>query len=269
MPKIPFSFYFLTVLFIFIGGIYVFRFGGSSNYLITNILYLIPPFLAVISGVSATVSYSLESPRGKTLLFLTLGLLSFFIGEAIWFYLRIILNIDPYPSVADIFFLSGYPLLLFALLNELKLHRLNLKAMSKFTKALLAVLVVLLSLIVFYFGVFLAYMPAASFLENFFALSYGIGDLILIIPALLVLKTTLDYGQGRLFGPWMFIFHGFVFTLVGDLLFAIYYNQYKNLVWPYTLIDLAWIISYLCFTYGFFGIIAALSAVQRKMKLSA
>lgn len=51
-----------------------------------------------------------QSPAFTPWLFLTLAQIFFFIGDVIWGYLEITLQIEPFPSIADIFYIIYYPL---------------------------------------------------------------------------------------------------------------------------------------------------------------
>lgn len=250
-------------------AIYVFMLGGSSHALLTNGLFLLPPALASLTGLGAAAIYGFSNPHGRTHLLLSLGFIAWFIGEVIWFYLRVILNVDPYPSAADIFYLVGYPLLFAGLFNELRQQKISLKDFDPFVRIVLGFAAVIVGFLVFYFGVFQAFDPSVTVMENLITMSYGLGDLVLIVPAVLILKTTLDYQKGKLFSPWMYLFAGLFLTLVADVLYAVFNDLYSSSVWPYTLIDLFWIAGYLSLAYGFFSVISVIeSAHQRLQKRS-
>lgn len=255
-----FSFFVISSVF------YVLMLGGEANRFITNALFLVPPFLAVALGLGAMQVYGWRNAHGLSLGLLSLGFGSWFVGEVIWFVLRIIMNIDPYPSVADIFYLLGYPLLFIGLLLELKEQRLEIRDIDPFTRTLVVFFLFVLYAFVLYFQLFLAYDPSASLIENFTAISYGLGDFVLIIPAVLVLKTTLDFQKGRLYTPWLAVFTGLFLTLIADLLYSIYTEQYSATLFPYNLIDLFWIGGYLALAYGFFGIRSVIESAHKRLE---
>src|SRR5258708_2576911 len=96
-------------IFTAIAVVYIFRLGGTQNKVITNVLYLIPPAIATIIGLSTARMYGVKNAHGRSILSLSLGIGSWLIGETIWFVLRFIFNINPFPSAADFFYLIGYP----------------------------------------------------------------------------------------------------------------------------------------------------------------
>ncbi len=88
--------------------------SGSSYVLIENIL-------TVTVGVFCTalcLYVAWRRPQERQLwLFWGLGLLLYTIGDAIWFYIEVGLRLDPFPSLADAFYLARVPLLVLGILN--------------------------------------------------------------------------------------------------------------------------------------------------------
>lgn len=257
----------LVVIYTIISSIYFFRIGGVNNNIISNIVYLFPPFIAILAGYSAYRIYGdQKNLHAKALIFLTLGIIFLFIGELIWFYFLFILKIDPYPSIADVFYICAYPLLFLGLIQELKISDYQLKKITPGAGALITFFSIVFSYTVYYFNVYLAYDSTETLLNNFIALSYGVGDYFLIIPCIFILYTTLIYKEGKLYHSWFSILAGLIFMLLGDVLFAYYHEPYAASVWPYTLIDLTWIASYLLFADGFLSVRLIIFETQQKVK---
>ena len=97
-------------------------------------------------------------------------------------------------------------------------------------------------------------------------MGYGIGDLILVIPAIFILKVTLDFKGGQLFKTWMAIFLALLCFLIADVLFAIYSDQYSDLEPAATQIDLIFIAGYLLFTYSFYNMAYSIKGLQSRLK---
>lgn len=252
----------LVVLYIIIAIVYLLKF----SHLLGNILFLIPPLIAVVSGLYATQTYRLANTHGKAMALLTAGLLCFFIGELLFFLFQFVFHTNPFPSVADVFYLSAYPLLMAGLVKEITLHPISWHDFNKLALVLILLLLAALSFIVIYFGVFVAYSPGDPFISNLIATAYGVADLLLIVPSLFIMNMTLDYRGGKLFNFWALILLALLFMLAGDILFAIFKNKYTELVWPYTLIDLAWVTSYLLFAYAFFYTATAIKELNLKLR---
>lgn len=109
----------LVSLFCITAVFYYYSFGLENYQVITNLIFLVHPFLAVLGGVAAVKAFGIKNRHGKSFLYITLGILCLFIGELLYAYFLLILKIDPFPSAADIFYISAYPLLLTGIFREI------------------------------------------------------------------------------------------------------------------------------------------------------
>ena len=73
-----------------------------------------------IMGISVSRKYKGSEIFAKTYFALGLGFLFLFCGDLIYNYYEIILDEEPYPSIADVFFFMQYPLLLTHLILNIK-----------------------------------------------------------------------------------------------------------------------------------------------------
>ena len=250
------------LLFAIITGVYF----AKINHEIEAALTLIPPFLAAIYGFKAAYSYSFENIHGKAMAALAYGMSFFFIGELLFFLLHFVFNKDPFPSVADIFYLAAYPLLFLGFMVEIKYNKPRLNNFNKFALLMMFLISAGLAAAVAYFGIFKAYDPAVSASSNIIAMTYGVVDLIILAPSIYVLRLALEYKGGKLYNSWMLIFLGILLTLIGDILFALYNPQYVANKWPYVLIDLIWAASYMLFAYAFYYTAYTLNDLRKKIK---
>lgn len=256
----------LTLVFGLCSVLYSTRFGGNNNALFTNLAALFPPFLATCYGFYAYRTYQHKSAHGRALLYISMAMLLWFMGELAFFWFQFIVDINPYPSIADISFLAGYPLLLAGLLTEIKANKSTFKNTNQFIQLLIAIIMIMLGLAVLYFGVILAYAGSEPLLNNLVAMAYGVGGLILIAPTLFVLKIAVDYRGGKLFTSWGLILIALLLKLYGDVFFAVYRNAYTALEWPFNMIDLVWVTSYLLLAYSFFNTAITVKQVQSRLK---
>jgi hypothetical protein len=259
---------FLSCIFLSALCVYWLRFGFANIWLREGI-YLSTSFFATVAGLFALRSFGLTSPRSRTLLFLTAGIGYWFLGEIIFDYYQYILGIDPFPSVADAFYLFAYPLLLLGLINEVISSQVQWRKIHRGLLFLFISISLALGVIVFYFGVFRAYNPEVSLLANAIVMSYGVGDLFLLTANLFVLLLAWEFRGGKLSRVWLFFFLSFVLNLVADVLYAVYEVEYESLLWFYkSLIDTFFIGSYLLFAYAMFDFgISILEAFTKVMSL--
>src|SRR6185369_5807284 len=135
----------------------------------------------------------------------------------------------------------------------IRIAKVNWKGIAKPTLFLFVLVSLLLAALVGYFGIYQAYKPAETLLSNSIAIGYGVGDLLLILVTVLLLVLVWEFRGGKLSRVWLIMFCGFIFTLVADILFAMYRLQYDMQIWFYkSLLDSFWIAGYLLFASAFF-----------------
>lgn len=251
----------LLILFVDIAAAYV-----MHRPLLSNVLYLNPPMLAVIAGIYAVHTFHWSNSTGKVFALLTAGLACFWIGEILFFLNQFVFHTNPFPSVADVFYIAAYPLLFAGFIKAALNQSVKWHNLSKFYLFFILLLLISLSVLVAYFGVYQAYKPEESTLSNLISMAYGIGDLIIIIPSLFILKIIMDFRGGKLFYSWVLMLAALMSLLAGDLLFGIYRNQYTSLISPYTFIDLAFTASYLLFTFSFFYTASIIHEMNVRLK---
>jgi len=213
-----------------------------------NVLFQIAPGFAVLAGIYAFRKYGIKSIHGMSILLITIGIALWWLGEITWMVFDIVLGIDPFPSTADIFYLAAYPILLIGIVNELRLGKIKWT-----TKKVISNVIVLLLLftITYYYGVYMAYDLEATLTENVVAISYGVGDLILVIGSIMLLNLSIEFSGGVFSKAWIMFVIGMLLTWVADVLFAIYYEPYQAGEWLIVQMDHLWTASYLFFSYSF------------------
>ncbi|MDI6777906.1 MAG: hypothetical protein QMD77_01840 [Patescibacteria group bacterium] len=229
-------------------------------------LYLFPVFLAVLAGFFASEVYGPKSHNGKALALIAFGLAFWAAGELIWYIFKNFLNIDPFPSVADAFFLLAYPLFFAGILIGTRLAEIKWNRMNKSAIAAGITAIVILAAAVSYWGIYKVYDPETSPLENIIAMSYGVGDLILIGALIFSLGAARAFRGGRFGTLWTILTGGFFFFLVADIFFAIYQPIYIEGLKPCVYIDLVWIAGYLLITYGLLDNAFSIRSIQKKIK---
>jgi hypothetical protein len=217
-------------------------------------LYLSTVFIALIGAFFAISKYGLKSARRVTLISFAVALLGSFTSELIFEYHFIILKHDiPFPSIGDFFSLLAYIGFFAALINEMRLAKVNWKHVNKLLLAGVILFSLTLICVVSYFGIYQAYDPAENLFTNLVSMGYGVGDLFLIIVSLFLVILVKEYRGGRFAKIWMTLLIGFVFFLASDITWSFYPTQYHDEVWFYkSLLDTLWMIGYLCFAWTFF-----------------
>jgi len=229
-----------------------FHWGGPQHVdLIANLLSFPPSLFASILAWRVAAQKSLSTPLRRAWFILGLSFFMFFIGNLIWAYLELVLQVEPFPSIADVFYLAFYPLGLWGLLslpsapyNRRERLTLWLDLFSVLTAATMFV------------GYFIILPTAATssndILTQLIAPAYPIGSLLMIggILALLYQRPSPNT-QSAL----TYLLIGMLFFVGGDITFG-----YTSLIGTYTpgnWTDASWNVAAL-----FFGL-AALRKIDR------
>jgi len=161
------------------------------------------------------------NPARPAWFLLSLGLLATFVGQLAFAPFQLVLNVTPFPSVADIYYLLSYPLLFAALLVLLRAYReagFPLGSVAERLGILAGVGVVALVLL-------LAILrPVAEAggapLDRILTVAYPILDIALLLPLALLLRVALRLRGSRAGEVWLLLLGGIVFLCAGDACFA-------------------------------------------------
>ena len=230
MIGIGFSLYTLLVL-----AWTYFHWGGEENIsLIGNLAILPPMLLSALMCWRVAIQAQLDPRLRRAWFLLGLGSFSSFLGEAAWTYLENVLGAEPFPSVADIFFLCLYPSVLAGLLMLPGAPQ-NRRERLIFWFDLIIVLTSASMFVGYFLIVPTAAVNNSDLLTQLLATAYPVCSLILLggVMALLLRRPDSDT-QATL----LLLLVGFSFFLASDLTFG-----YANLAGTYAVgswIDVGW-----------------------------
>ena len=164
------------------------------------------------------------------------GLLLTVVGEIAWDYYELVLGQDPFPSLADAFYLSGYPFMAVGLVFMIRARAPGHDRAGLIDATIVAIGAGVLS------WVFLIdpYVNDASvpLLERAISMAYPLGDLLLVAVAARLLV-----GEGTRPLAYGFLLLGLLFLLVTDSVYA-----YLSLAGTYEdggVVEIGWLFSYL------------------------
>jgi len=239
---------------------------GFDNIILRETIYLSTSGIATIAGFFALRKFGLANARSLTLLFLTVGIGYWFIGEVLFDYYQYIVHSNPFPSAADMFYILGYVFILIGLVNEIRIVKINWQLIEKPTLFLYGLVTLLFIVLISYFSIYHAYDPAKALLANAISMGYGVGDLLLIMANIFVLILVWEFRGGRFARVWISLFLSFIMMLVADILFAIYADQYNQQVWFYkSLLDSFWMGAYLLFGFALFDFGFSIQDIYKKI----
>lgn len=223
--------------------IYISKPFDDKFYIVGNSLVIALSLMATLSGIYAYRIYGYGSIQGKSLLFLTFGLFFWFLGETTWGIYEIATGIEsPLVSIADIFWILGYPFFLLGIYFICKMAALPLGRKNKYFLTFILFLSILLCS-------YLIYPTLISqeliFLEKLTLAFYVVFDCILLfatIFAIIYLKNT------KFLKVWILVFLALFLATVAD----IYYMNLAEMYQTGNLIDILWDLDYLIMSFGLF-----------------
>lgn len=218
-------------------GIFVLtgRVAGHPSPALTSFPLMIA---AIWSGVAMLwVARGMEPKERRAWTFMGIGALAFAGGEAVWAYYDLILGADPpYPGVADILYLAGYPLWMIGIVGfpyargtRFDRSRLLLDGAAGTTALVLLMWQLYLKDFVTFEG--------STFFERVVNPAYPLAD-ILLLTGLLILS--MRRAPRRLHRSLLILALCFVLFAVADVLWLLFVDSYV----PGTWYDGLWIIGY-------------------------
>ncbi len=217
--------------------------AAETRTLITDLLFIPVPGAMLVLSIILALRFRVSGKHGKAWIIFTIFAISWFTAEQIWMVYELIYEIDPWPSIADFFYLSGYPFLFaFSILYLLPVR----KAISK--KLVISSLLISLALLIPTFT--LAYQTNSS--ENDFevalAASYPVLDAIVLCPALIGVSL---FFKGEVNFLWSLVCIAMILNVIADTGFLIlsmndsYYTGHP--------IDLLYLWAYILFAFGVYS----------------
>jgi PAS domain S-box-containing protein len=206
-------------------------FFGDLFSIVIDLLVVLTLFYAVIR--SAYYGRRVQ----MAWMFIALAFSFYTIGDILWAILELGFNQNPFPSVADGFYLIFYPL--FAI---------GIYYLSKFSFTRSEMLKIFIDMGIIFITVGLIFwtfliMPTLSSQQNSFAniisVSYIIGDFLLFF----VLLRWIYSKYNEYFVPILFLSMGILFMIITDSVYA--YQTLQGIYIPGGLLDTGWILSFI------------------------
>jgi hypothetical protein len=209
-----------------------------SDSLIYGFSMLIPLSVSVFAFITSR-RYAGTLVYSRAYVMLGIAFVLMFLAELTYFVYEQILELDPYPSIADVFFFVFYPMLILYLLINIKFFS------PKITKSGLGIIIgtpIIATTIYTYLT-----------LEDFgnFDFYYGI---IFVAAASITLGLSINTARifkGGLIGTaWLVLVIGIIINVIGDV-----WYYYLEVIGEYTLedpVNLCWYSAYLLILYALY-----------------
>jgi len=174
---------------------------------IISIISFINPLSVAVVGFVVVIRYKGTTVFGKSYLFLSLGFLSVFVGEVTYMIYDLVLNLEPYPSIADVFFYAYSPFLIIYLILNIRFFQ---PSMSKVRK--LWVVAIPISIIVSYVVLAFSEIGEANF--DFYYGIIFVTTTSIILP--LTILGTKIFKEGIIGKSWLILLFGILALTFAD-----------------------------------------------------
>jgi hypothetical protein len=125
----------------FQGSLFLLQSDEDRDQIISTVSIINPMFVAV-SCFTIAREYGSSKTFSKAYLSLGCGFLSLVIAEVVYFIYDIILQIDPYPSIADVFFFALYPFILGHLIINIRFFKPKINVKEFFWMPVIPIIVI-------------------------------------------------------------------------------------------------------------------------------
>ena len=212
-----------------------------EGFLLSDIFNLLGPLIVSLAGFFVSKKYGFSNIFGKSYFSLGLGMFFLFLGEFTYMYYEYVLDTDPYPSFADIFYFLLYPFLIFHLQKNIRFFK---GSIGRWEKALIITIpATIVSSYVFF--------SLSELREIVFDFTYG---LVFVAASSITLSLAvlgvIVFRQNILVTTWILLAASIFLTTIADVW---YYHIEIFGMYDYTHpINSLWIAAYCFMAYALF-----------------
>ncbi|MGI0056101.1 MAG: sensor histidine kinase [Nitrosarchaeum sp.] len=214
-----------------------------SNYISLPIYTVTLGTLLILSIWALSRADKIHEISKKSLYFLVFSFILWFAAEETWNLYQHVLGIDPYPSIADFFYILAPIFMFISLIIFLKPLKNKIKKTDLIGAIGIAVLVLIPMLVITFQS-----NSETKFFEIAVAIIYPIVDSILLIPAIIAILLSM---RGEKNSFWIMILAGIIIFIIADdiFLFLVIYDTYYD-GHP---VDILWLTSYLIWAFTIYN----------------
>ena len=238
---------FTIVFFVVSAAVHILLSEDPKVTLYSDIIAVVAGALPIIAFLYAFLYFEKGVPEKRVLLIFFTGMILWLLGEIMWLYYEGLMDIDPFPSVADLFWIHGYIAIFIALILQYKSLKVRLEKRYEVGIAIGVAIVGMIMLSILFF--LIIGEEDFTLLEQIISLYYPVADFCLLYMALLI---TGLYWKGKLSYARLLIALGIMAYCVGDVWFAYleWEGIYREVLWHP--VNFTWIIGDLLFFLGAF-----------------
>ncbi len=182
-----------------------------SNGVSLPVFSLIPGTLVILSIWAITKSDTIKELPKKSLVFLTFSFTSWFLAEQIWNLYEHVLDIDPYPSIADFFYIAAPIFMFIGVMLYLKSTERKIRKRRILFASIISLVILVPSILAT-----LEVGAEDEIFEILVALAYPLVDSILLVPVIITISFLIS-SRSNFF--WIMILVGIMIMLSADTIF--------------------------------------------------
>jgi len=230
-------------------------YASTSDALINGFSMIIPLSVAIFAFATSR-RYSGALVYSKAYVMLGVAFLFMFFAELTYVFYEQVLDLDPYPSIADVFFFVFYPLIIAYLIINLKFFA---PKISKSGLALIIGMPIIATLTYVYF-IIAPYADDTALtgglfeiIEDFGSFDFYYGIIFIAAASItlgLAIHTAKIFRGGLIGTAWLILVIGIILNLIGDT-----WYYYSEVTTGYSLTDpvnLCWYSAYLLILYALY-----------------
>jgi hypothetical protein len=194
-----------------------------------------------IASFIVTKRYGRSAVFGQAYLALGIAFTAYAIGDIIYNFQTTVLKIDPYPSIADIFFFAQYPFIIFHLIRNIKYFKRKITRRTIIWLAAIPITLVLL------YSYFTFQQDGYSLFDYYYGLPFVAASATSLSFAIL---GTQVFRQSALATVWSLLAVGIFLNTFGDINY--YYLEIFGLYTRTHFVNVLWFIAPLIITYSLY-----------------
>ena len=212
----------------------------KTTILVGNIIYFPVTILLVYVSAITLIKLGHDGMHGIAWISLLIASLLWLTAEIVWIFYEVVLQVDPFPSLADVFYSLGYPFLFVFMLAYISPVRKGITKRSLYSA-------ISVSAVILFFGLYQTINSSIELdsIETFYAVLYPVLDSILIVPAILGISL---FFSGRVNFMWAMVCFGILSLFVADIIFM--YSQMDDTYYTGHPIEILFYFSYVLIAFG-------------------
>jgi hypothetical protein len=214
--------------------------GKETVKVISDYMYIIITGIFVMFAATIALRFRNTGSHGKAWMLFLGTAIAWFLAETTWAIYELVYEQNPFPSLADVFYVAGYPLFFGFLWYYLKPVR---KAVTK--KMAITSIIISSAIAIPSIYMSISFDPTTPILENVLSTIYPIEDAIIFVPSLIGIAL---FFRGEVNFTWSLVCTGIFCFTIGDLGFE--YTEFTNTYYTGHPVDIILMWAYILFSFG-------------------